>query len=182
MASSKHWRTPSTGTRRLYFRRLDLGDVDFVFKLYSNWEVSRHLSKVTFPFKHQHAEEFVSRVMSGNEVGEALSMIIERKDNHVDVGFVSLSKFRDLAILGFSIIPEEWNKGYATEAANRVVEFAFNDLEIETIQASPIEDNVASIKVLEKLDFQVHERGILENSVHSGERLVTRYRLTHPEL
>ena len=104
-------------------------------------------------------------------------MVIRRKDDHADVGLIVLRKLQDIAVLDYSIVPEEWNRGLATEAAKKMVEFAFNELNIATIQASHVEENVASVRVLEKLGFKVHERDVLEKSLHSGDRLVKRYRI-----
>ena len=173
------WPPPPTETGRLFLKLLDPGDIDFVYRLYSDWEVSRHLLQVPFPFTRNDAEELVANAMSNCEAGGAVTMIT-RTDDHADVGLIVLRKLPDMAILGFSIVPEQWNKGYATEAARTMVEFAFNELEFATIQASSVEDNVASIRVIgkiEKIGFELHERDVLEKSLHSGDRLVRRYRL-----
>ena len=44
-----------------------------------------------------------------------------------------------------------WNKGYATEALTKLIEFAFNDLELHRIEAGCATENIASIKVLENV-------------------------------
>lgn len=46
-----------------------------------------------------------------------------------------------------------WGKGYATEAINLVVDFAFTELELFKVQAGVIEENLGSCKVLEKCGF-----------------------------
>jgi RimJ/RimL family protein N-acetyltransferase len=83
----------------------------------------------------------------------------------------------ELGILGYSILPEFWNMGFATEACKRIVNFGFEYLELSTMQASTTENNIASMKVLEKIGFSLREGEIKENSIHSGERLVRKYQI-----
>ena len=61
-----------------------------------------------------------------------------------------------------------------------MIDYAFSELGVDTIQASPIEDNTASMRVLEKLGFTVHETGVTEESAHGGDCVVRRYRIHNP--
>jgi [ribosomal protein S5]-alanine N-acetyltransferase len=56
--------------------------------------------------------------------------------------------------LGYRFKRKHWGKGYATEAANAVVEYAFSKLNIETIFAQTDIKNTSSKKVLENLGFK----------------------------
>ncbi|MDR1403310.1 MAG: GNAT family N-acetyltransferase [Tannerellaceae bacterium] len=49
---------------------------------------------------------------------------------------------------------EYWNNGYITEALKVVIDFGFNSLEINRIEAEVMQSNVASEKVLEKPGFK----------------------------
>ena len=53
--------------------------------------------------------------------------------------------------IGFRFFKEFWNQGFATETANRCLEFGFYDLGLKEIVGRAMVRNVASIKVLEKL-------------------------------
>jgi RimJ/RimL family protein N-acetyltransferase len=46
---------------------------------------------------------------------------------------------------------DHWGKGHGTEAVNRVLDFGFNDLNLHRIKAGCAVENIASIKVLEKV-------------------------------
>ena len=167
----------SIETDRLYFKPIEMSDVDFIHQLYSDWNVSRHLARAPFPFGYEDAIELTSRFVCENTSENAMNLLIKKKDDHRTVGVIVLRKDGELGILGYSILPEFWNMGFATEAGKGIVTFAFEDLEFSTIQASPTEDNIASIRVLEKLGFYLKESGVKESSIHSGERLVRRYHL-----
>ena len=166
-----------TLSNRLYYEDLDQGTVEFVRALYSDWDVSRHLSRVPFPFNRNDAEELVAEMASARVAGDAFAFVIKERSTDAEVGLIVLRRLEDLTLLGYSIIPSRWNMGYATEAAKAMTEFAFSALGASTIQASTTAENIASVRVLDKLGFKVHERDVLESTVHSGVRPVQRFRI-----
>jgi ribosomal-protein-alanine N-acetyltransferase len=56
--------------------------------------------------------------------------------------------------VGWAMHPEEWGKGYATEAAWSVIDWAFGELKVHRIVAYCHAANVASVRVMEKLGMQ----------------------------
>lgn len=56
--------------------------------------------------------------------------------------------------IGWRLAYEHWGKGYATEAADAVLRYAFNVLNIKEIVAFTVPTNNASQKVMEKLGMQ----------------------------
>lgn len=52
--------------------------------------------------------------------------------------------------LGYRFIQKHWGKGYAYETAKAFVDFGFNEMKLEKINAYADSDNLASRKVLEK--------------------------------
>lgn len=65
--------------------------------------------------------------------------------------------------LGYWIGEEYWGRGYATEASKRIVQHAFEDLNINEIYASYRVENAQSKRVLEKLGFEFHSELTNEN-------------------
>ncbi|MCY1237369.1 anhydro-N-acetylmuramic acid kinase [compost metagenome] len=53
--------------------------------------------------------------------------------------------------LGYRFIQKHWGKGYAYETAKAFVDFGFNDMKLEKINAYADFDNLASRRVLEKV-------------------------------
>ena len=71
------------------------------------------------------------------------------------------------ADIGYELAPEHWKRGYATEAAQAMVDFGFRELGLQRISSWCIADNVASARVLEKLGM--HQEGRLrENEYFKG--------------
>ena len=58
------------------------------------------------------------------------------------------------AEISYSIHPNCWNYGYATEALERLIRFAFDTLQLHRIEAGGAVSNKASIRVLEKAGLQ----------------------------
>ena len=56
--------------------------------------------------------------------------------------------------IAYGIAPDEQGKGYATEAARALVEFARAFREVRVIRAHTLADGAASKRVLEKCGFQ----------------------------
>jgi len=55
------------------------------------------------------------------------------------------------AEIWFKLHSKYWNKGFATEAVNRVLHFSFIDLKLHRIEAGCAVENIASRRVLEKV-------------------------------
>ena len=56
--------------------------------------------------------------------------------------------------MGYELDPQQWRKGYATEAARAVMHFGFSELKLHRISAWCVADNVRSAHVLEKLGMR----------------------------
>lgn len=55
--------------------------------------------------------------------------------------------------IGFHLRPKFWGKGYATEAANAVINYAFEVMGAESLYAGHNPNNTVSKKLLRKLGF-----------------------------
>jgi RimJ/RimL family protein N-acetyltransferase len=64
--------------------------------------------------------------------------------------------------VGWAIHPDEWGKGYATEAASYVMDWGFRELNIHRIVAFCHTSNSASVRVMEKLGM--HQDGMLRQT------------------
>lgn len=57
--------------------------------------------------------------------------------------------------IGYVIHPAFWSRGYATEAAARLLQFGFTDLRLHRIWATCRPENRPSARVLEKVGMQL---------------------------
>ena len=69
--------------------------------------------------------------------------------------------------IGFRFYKEYWNVGYATEAAQACIEYGFGKLNLNKIIGRVRQENMASIRVLEKigLHFSHYEKFDSENNI-----------------
>ena len=56
--------------------------------------------------------------------------------------------------IGYNIIPAYEGQGYATEMARRVIDWAFQTPGIQAVTAECLDDNIGSIRVLEKIGMR----------------------------
>ena len=65
--------------------------------------------------------------------------------------------------IGYRLLKEHWNKGYATEASFGLLNYGFSNLGLRRIVSSAHVDNIASRRVMEKVGMSY-----IDNRVHYG--------------
>lgn len=81
------------------------------------------------------------------------------KDSGRVVGFSGLKYLpeRDEVDLGYRFLPRYWGKGLATEASRACLDYGFKVLGLKRIVGFAFAENVASLRVLNKLGFRRQE-------------------------
>jgi RimJ/RimL family protein N-acetyltransferase len=94
--------------------------------------------------------------------------VVHLKKEKIPIGVVTIIKKNYLPFhdIGFAFLEKYQGKGYAFEAAERILNYALNEIKMENIAAVTQLDNIKSIQLLEKLGLHYH--GIIENN---GENL-----------
>ena len=69
----------------------------------------------------------------------------------------------------------EWGKGYATEAIEAIINYAFDTLELHRIYADYYNTNIASEKVFSKLGFKIE--GVYKDHFWLNDRFVDSIRV-----
>ena len=72
-----------------------------------------------------------------------------------DLGFKGKPDDKGSVEIGYGLLEDYWNKGYATEAVGALMEWAWQQDEVRKIKAETLVDNPGSIRVLEKLEMAV---------------------------
>ena len=80
------------------------------------------------------------------------SLIIHKDDNSLigDIGFFGPPDAIGRVEVGYSIIPEYRNQGYASEMMCHMIAWAWQQSGVVSVTARCLDDNVGSIRVLEK--------------------------------
>ena len=94
---------------------------------------------------------------TGEKLGTGALLPMPIEDDNTDFSLVVPGTMPDADIeIGYFLKPSAWGCGYATEAAGRLLEFAFLASPLQEVVATFDEDNVASRLVLEKAGFRDH--------------------------
>jgi ribosomal-protein-alanine N-acetyltransferase len=70
-------------------------------------------------------------------------------------GLAAWDKYHSRAELGYDLRRDHWSRGLATDAAREVLTFGFTRLDLHRVEAHTIADNHASIRLLQRLGFQL---------------------------
>jgi [ribosomal protein S5]-alanine N-acetyltransferase len=62
------------------------------------------------------------------------------------------------AEIGYELSPDHWGQGYATEAAQAMVDLGFTQFALHRISADCVAENVGSARVLEKVGMKLEGR------------------------
>ena len=65
---------------------------------------------------------------------------------------------------GYRILPEYWGQGFATEAATTLLQYGYHQLKLPHIVATVFPQNVASVRVLEKIGLVFEKEVLLADS------------------
>lgn len=162
--------TPTLHTARLRLRPFTGADAAALFALHSNAHVLRYWDSPPWS-DPARAERFlaVSRQMAEDGSGARLAM--DRVSDGVFIGWCGLTRWNPeyrSASMGYCLDDAAWGHGYATEGARGLLQWAFDTLDLNRVQAEADTRNVASARVLEKLGFQ-REGTLREDCVVNGD-------------
>lgn len=156
-------------TERLKLRPLKGSDADAIFRYFSLDQVVKFYDLPKFISLDQ-AKGLVKRWIARREVNEGERWAITLKDNDVclgTIGFVDISIDNNSAGVGYELHPENWNKGFATEALAKIISYGFKSRGFHRIWAKTDPDNKASRRVLEANEFR-HEGTMKESVFEKG--------------
>jgi len=137
-------------TERLTLRRPALADVKAIAGLANDRRIAENTRRLPHPYLQDHAVEFV-RAMA-NEPRETVFLI---ENNHTPIGMVGVDwRQPEAPELGYWLGFEHWGQGFGTEAARAVIDFAFEEFEIEHLISGARVANPSSRNILEKCGFQ----------------------------
>lgn len=151
MSAANHTPLPVLHSQRLTLRQLIPQDEQAIFNLRSNESVARFAGRQparTLP----EAAQFISWI---NENKYTYWGILLQGTDTV-IGTACLWNFaadERSAETGYELLPDFQGQGIMKEALNRLLEYGFDELKLEKIEACTHKDNTPSIKLLQALGF-----------------------------
>jgi 8-oxo-dGTP diphosphatase len=173
-------------TERLTLRPLRPKDAEALHRLVNDWEVTRTLAEIPYPYPRSLADEWIASTMEQLAEGSGYHLAITgkegRKETLVGVVGLRLDAARRTGRLGYWVGRSYWKHGVATEAAKRVTSWAFANLPLDLIVAEVTESNVASFKVLRRVGFREVGTGIRASLTTRDEHTVIVFEATRDDI
>ncbi|MDH3493054.1 MAG: GNAT family N-acetyltransferase [Acidobacteriota bacterium] len=146
-------------TERLTIRPFEDSDLDDVFAMRSDPEIMRFIRDPQN--KRSDAQRWMEMISSKwNINGIGFGAVVDRESQRF-AGWCGLWKLKETNEIevGYAVRKEFWGKGYATEAARRMLGYAFDEIELNRVVAVAYPENMASINVMKKLGMACVGRG-----------------------
>ena len=150
---------PILSTRRLQLRPPHPDDVEYIYQLGSNPRVMRYITGGKTQTREQAYEDLHRRIRQSRGVlGYWVAFF---RDTNEFVGWLALKPLDETQRIevGYRLLEAQWGKGLATEAAQAILSYAFEELQLPEVWSVAMEANQASIRVMEKLGLTYVERG-----------------------
>jgi ribosomal-protein-alanine N-acetyltransferase len=154
MVTSQRLHPTTLESDRLTLRELSSSDAEDIFSYASNPEVTRYV----FWNPHVNIED-TRRYILAFAKPRTVAWAMQHNDTDRVIGIVflhSVNPHKRTAEIAYNVSHKVWGEGYATEAAQRVLEHCFTETNLDTIEGTCMTDHDASARVLEKagLTFQ----------------------------
>ncbi|GMA21647.1 acetyltransferase [Arsenicicoccus piscis] len=162
--------TPTLTTARLVLRPFRDDDRNAVYLLHASAPVMQYWDSSPWTEMAQ-ADRFLARCRALAEEASGARVAVDRREDAAFLGWIGLQRWDPVsrkANLGYVLAEDAWGHGYATEAGQALLDWAFPAMNLNRVSAQADTRNRASGRVLEKLGFTL-EGTLRENVIVDGE-------------
>jgi len=140
-------------------------------------------TRIPHPYPEQGAREFIAAQIAARQRGTSWTFAIIDRDELVGVCGIEGIGGDEPPELGYWVGTPYWGRGYASRGVQLVLDFAFQNLQLDQVRAHALEHNTASRRVLEKSGFEFlrvvpHYDAALGNL----EQMIAQYLITRPPI
>lgn len=150
-------------TRHLVLRPFTPEDITSLMALAGDKSIADTTISVPHPFTSQAAREWLEQGQRALAEGRTIRFAVERGELIGSAELRAIDREHNQAELSFWIGRPYWGNGYATEAAQAMLEIAFRELKLNRVHAHHMVRNPSSGRVLEKLGLV--QEGLLRQCV-----------------
>ncbi len=146
----------SLHTNRLTLHQVQESDIEDIHMLLSIPAVDQY-NALGIPTNIEVTQVYLDEWIENLKMRQEFVFSIREKQENNFIGLFSLrigtSKYK-IGTIWYKLHPKYWSQGYATEAAYKVLQFGFENMNLHRIEAGCAIDNIGSIRVLEKIGMQ----------------------------
>lgn len=137
-------------TKRLLIREFEFKDWQDVYEYTSDINVMKYITEGVFT--EEDAKEFVNN----NKGDNAENFPVVLTDEDILIGHIVFYRYfgEHTYEIGWVFNPKYQNKGYASEAAQAILEYGFRELNLHRIIATCQPENIPSYRVMEKIGMR----------------------------
>ncbi|KYF92333.1 hypothetical protein BE17_36195 [Sorangium cellulosum] len=144
---------PLLETPRLILRAFAPGDARRTSFLMDDEEVALNSFGVAGPLDEELTAQWIEehQAQFNEEMLMNLAIVLREDDEVIGAIHLEIDPHNDSGEIGYWLGRPYRGRGYATEAARRVVQYGFQDMALQRIYAMHLQRNVAAGRVLQKL-------------------------------
>jgi [ribosomal protein S5]-alanine N-acetyltransferase len=143
-------------TPRLRLRWMENADAEAQYAIFSDPEVVRFWSSAPWTTLEQSTDA-IARALAGYSDGSSLRFAVELQQTPGLIGCITLFRLDEQSRrceIGYALARAHWGHGYATEAVHAALEYGFEALGLNRVEADIDPRNAASARTLERLGFR----------------------------
>jgi diamine N-acetyltransferase len=146
-------------SEHLQLRALEPSDIDLLFKWENNTALW-HLSNTLTPFSRFALEQYIMNAGDDIFTTKQLRLMIDLKtvEPHRTIGCIDLFDFDPSNLragIGIMIENDERGKGFASEALDLMIAYAFKRLKLHQLYSNVLSENLASLELFKKKHFEI---------------------------
>jgi RimJ/RimL family protein N-acetyltransferase len=151
-------RIETLDTRKLRLRPLRPGDEVQLTELLQDFEIHRWTASIPYPYTIEDGRKYIELRARADATGESFGWAVTDRTAGTLMGMMGLHDViadRGRAELGYWLGEAFRGRGYTTEAARRVISWAFETAGFERIQATFLPGNESSAAVMRNVGMQM---------------------------
>lgn len=163
---------PVLQSDRLYLDEISEHDIRDIMALFGDPEVTKFNDVETFTSDDD--ARWLIRFLRGRfaeKIGVRWAIRLQHDQRLIGTcGYNYWARHNNSAEIGYDMRQDQWKNGYTTEAVRAVLQFGFDKMRLNRVEADVLPGNHASVRVLEKLNFKeeglLRQRGFWEGKYH----------------
>jgi len=140
---------PTLETERLILRPLTMDDLDAVFKWTGDPRVNKYMIYPLYKNKEEGIEWLKSLYQDDDK--KDFGFVLKETGELIGSGGIYYHPERGLWSIGYNLAYDYWNRGFTTEAMEKIIEWGRQELGVKEVAATFAVENVGSRRVMEKL-------------------------------
>jgi len=162
-------------TERLLLRPFTMADAPAVAKLANNRKLHERLLYLPHPYTEQSAIDWISTHADNFNNDTGYELAVTDKHTGEIYGAIGLKHNKDhhKGELGYWIGEPYWGRGYASEAAQALINYAFTERGLHKVYSYHFDFNPASGRVMQKAGMK--QTGIFEDNIFKDGKYITEH-------